>query len=72
MYTVKQKYHMILLYMTNHSVYTGLKRHNNLRLHMMKHTGENPYKCIVCDYSTQRRNNLRLHMIKHRRETLQV
>ena len=24
MYTVKQKYHMILLYITNHSVYTGL------------------------------------------------
>ena len=36
----------------------------------MKHTGENPYKCNVCDYSTPRHNDLRLHMMKHTGENL--
>ena len=40
-----------------------------LRLHEMKHTGEKPYKCNQCDYSTLYNDCFRKHMRKHERTT---
>ena len=46
----------------------GFCTKTKLREHRMIHTGEKPFKCVTCDYSSTQRGNLRLHMKTHERE----
>ncbi|KFM59471.1 Zinc finger and BTB domain-containing protein 8B, partial [Stegodyphus mimosarum] len=36
---------------------------SNYKRHVLKHTGERPYKCTVCQKSFNRKDNLQTHLI---------
>ncbi len=41
----------------------------NVKRHMRKHTGEQPYTCTICDKSFYRDDDLRRHKVLHERTT---
>ena len=44
------------------------KKKYNYSSHMHRHTGDKPYKCNRCDYSSARRNDYRRHLLTHSTE----
>ena len=50
--------------------FTGSKRRYLLNRHYMTHTGERPFHCTYCDYSSSRKYNLKLHILSYHKELL--
>ncbi|KAG8229535.1 hypothetical protein J437_LFUL009009 [Ladona fulva] len=37
----------------------------HLKAHMLKHSGEKPYKCNLCEFESSQKGILKTHMLKH-------
>ena len=37
----------------------------NMKKHILRHTGEKPFKCEFCAHASNQKSNLKLHMMVH-------
>ena len=47
----------------------GFRFASTREIHERIHTGEKPYKCGICSYSTTQKNNMKTHLVSHSRGT---
>nr|XP_027239212.1 zinc finger protein 513-like [Penaeus vannamei] len=56
-----KKEHVGRIHKCPHCEFTS-KRSDNVRRHMLRHTGERPHKCPHCDFSAKRPHSLKKHI----------